>query len=310
MADPSLLAILYQQLHVVPSAQLANLLAASEAMTQTRVARSHHLAQKLVRNVQPETPVSMTEFSQSVAPPVAPKSGSQLYAQRLAALQAGRLYTRLPIDSFRNVWTQASRQRTYTEWRTLLAAEARAVAAGQGDNRLAVIVGDSLSQWFPSNRLPNYQLWLNQGISGDTTRGILQRLSDFARTRPDVIYVMAGVNDLKQGYSDNEILWNLQQIVQRLQQAHPQARIVLQSILPTRAPQIPNERIANLNRKLAAIAQRNGAFFLNLHPQFAADDGRMQPEYTTDGVHLTDRGYATWQWSLQWAEMQVAQADI
>jgi lysophospholipase L1-like esterase len=265
------------------------------------------LAQRPSSAPQPER-LAAIEFS----PPqtVSPRSGSQLYAQRWAALDSGRLYTRLPRDSFRDVWMQARTQPTYEQWRDLLSAEARAVANGQGTNRLAVIIGDSLSVWLPSDRLPTNQLWLNQAISGDTTQGVLQRLSDFDDTRPDVIYVMAGVNDLKQGHSDAYILWNFQKIVRRLQQAHPEARIVLQSILPTRAPQIPNHRIAGLNRQLAAIARHYAVYYLDLHSQFAASDGQIQPQYTTDGIHLTDRGYLTWQGSLRWADMRVSQAEI
>lgn len=255
-------------------------------------------------NVQPEFSLNSTEFSRPVPP--SPRSGSQLYAQRLAALRAGKLYTRLPASSFRNAWLQANEQPTYEQWRALLRQEARAAAAGQGNNRLAVIVGDSLSLWFPPDRLPSYQLWLNQAISGETTRGILKRLSDFSHTQPQVIYVMAGVNDLKQGLTDAEILWNFQQIVRRLQQRHPRAQIVLQSILPTRSHLIPNDRIAGLNQQLSTIAQRSGALYLDLHAQLADTNGQIQPEYTTDGIHLSEQGYAAWQWGLRWAETEVA----
>lgn len=241
--------------------------------------------------VRPDYPVPTIEFSQ----PVTPRSGSQLFYQRLAALQAGRLYTRLPLDSFRAAWTGATRQPTYEEWRWLMAREANVVARGQGDNRLGVLVGDSLSLWFPSDHLPSYQLWLNQGLSGDTTDGVLRRLPDFANTRPDVIYVMAGVNDLKHGRSDHEILGNLQQIIQRLQQTHPQAQIIVQSILPTRSDRIPGERIGGLNQQLAAIVTQTGATYLDVYTTMADEAGYLRSELTTDGIHLSPQGYATWQ---------------
>lgn len=310
MTDPAFLAaaLLANSLsQLAVSAQSAGWQLPPENPNLVKLARSRSLTahQQAIAAGQIARNAYTTEFSGSL--PVAPRSGSQFYVQRLAALQSGRLYTRLPIDSFRDLWQKASQQPTYEQWRQLLALEARAVANGQGDNRLAVIVGDSLSMWFPSDRLPAEQLWLNQAISGDTTRGVLQRLGDFAETRPDVVYVMAGVNDLKAGAADAEILGNLQQIVQRLRQTHPQAKIVLQSILPTRVPNIPNQRIVQINRQLATIARRHNAVFLNLHRQFTALDGAMQPAYTTDGVHLNDRGYATWQLSLRWAEQLLAQ---
>jgi len=252
--------------------------------------------------VQPDIAPTATEFSYTVRP----TSGTQLYAQRLAALRSGRLYTRLPVNSYQSIWQKATRQPTYQQWRQLLALEARAVAGGQGNNRLSVMVGDSLSMWFPSDRLPSNHLWLNQGISGDTTWGILQRLNTFANTRPNTIYLMAGVNDLKMGYTDAQIIGNMQKILTRLRQMHPQAQIVVQSILPTRTPRIPNARITNLNQTLQRLSDRYQATYLDLYSQMVDYDGFMQAGLTTDGLHLNARGYETWEWQLRQVETLVA----
>ena len=114
-----------------------------------------------------------------------PDSGSQLYVQRRLALQSGRSSTRLSPDAYADQWSQASRPPTYQDWQRLLAQEARAIAGGQGNNRLEVVVGDSFGLWLPPDMLPRDRLWLNQSISGDTTAGILQRISAFANTRAD-----------------------------------------------------------------------------------------------------------------------------
>jgi lysophospholipase L1-like esterase len=257
-----------------------------------------------IAQVQPERNFATTEFSQ----PLRPSSGSQLYWQRLAALRSGRLYTRLPTDSFWQIWTKATGQQTYEQWRSLLASEARAVAKGQGNNQLSVLLGDSLSLWFPSDRLPTNHLWLNQGISGDTTRGILRRLNDFAQARPSTIYLMAGVNDLKHGYSDSEILGNFQQIFSQLRRQHPKAQIVVQSILPTRTSQISNTRVEELNQSLARLANNYRVNYLDVYSQMVDLDGSMQTNLTTDGIHLSALGYETWEWMLRQAETVIARA--
>jgi lysophospholipase L1-like esterase len=231
-----------------------------------------------------------------------PTSGSQLYRQRLAALKAGKTHTRLPADSFYSDWAKGTKQPTHEQWKHLLAQEARAMAKGQGNNRLSILVGDSLSLWFPSQSLPQGQFWLNQGISGENTQQILQRLSTFSQTRPDTIYVMAGTNDLRQGISDRAILNNLQQILRHLRQTHPQARVIVQSILPTRLPAIPNQRIQTLNQHIAAIAQQEGCNYLNLYPLFTNAQDQLRRDLTTDGIHLTLRGYHVWQGALQYTD--------
>lgn len=228
-----------------------------------------------------------------------PASGSQLYHQRLAALRAGTMYTRLPANSFYPAWINATRQPTHEQWLNLLAQEARVMARGQGNNRLTVVIGDSLSLWIPSEQLPMDRFWLNQGISGDTSAGVLRRLSAFSQTRPSTIHVMVGVNDLRRGASDEEVLANLRQIMRRLRQNHPQAQVFVHSVLPTRLAAIPGDRIYRINQQLAAIAQQEEVNYTDLLTTFADGNGNLRQELTTDGLHLNPLGYATWQLALQ-----------
>lgn len=239
-----------------------------------------------------------------------PKTGTQMFEQRLAALQAGKTYTRLAVDSFIKAWKNATEKPTYQDWKYLLRQEAKAISKGQGANQLNILLGDSLSLWFPSERLPGSRLWLNQGISGDNTSGILERTDTLNQTRPHSIYLMAGINDLRQGETDENILWNLRLIVRQLRENHPQTRIILQSILPTRFPAIPNSRIRNLNKQLAKIAAEEAVSYLDLQPYFTDEQGNLRRELTTDGLHLNPRGYGVWQWALQQTEDWIASNEI
>lgn len=258
--------------------------------------------------VRPELSPGSTEFSQINS--LHPASGTQLYYQRVAALESGQIYTRVAADKFYSSWAKANQKPTYEQWKRLLEMEAKAIARGQGVNRLAILVGDSLTMWFPQEELPVGSLWLNQGISGDNSSGILKRLSAFSQTKPDVIYVLAGINDLRQGATDQVILGNLHQIVRRLRQDHPQAQVVVQSILPTRLTTIPNSRIRDLNQQIAVIAQQEGARYLDLHTRFTDTQGNLRENLTTDGLHLSPHGYAVWQsvlrsqWSVITAKLQ------
>ena len=224
-----------------------------------------------------------------------PDSGSQLYVQRLLALRSGRSYTRLAPDAYADQWNQATRQPTYQDWQRLLTQEARAIAGGQGNNRLEVVVGDSFGLWLPPDMLPRDRLWLNQSISGDTTAGILQRISAFANTRATTIHLMAGANDLKNGVPEAQIAYNLRQTVRQLRQQHPQAQIVVYSVLPTRRAEISNDRVRSLNARLATISQQDRVEFRNVHPRFQDEQGHLRPDLTTDGLHLNAQGYAVWQ---------------
>lgn len=238
-----------------------------------------------------------------------PVSGSELYQQRLAFLRSGQIYTR--TDNEENLESSRESNKTskltYQDWKSLLAMEAKAITKGQGANRLSILVGDSLSLWFPKEKLPTGKLWLNQGISGDTSEGVLKRLSAFAATRPDVIYVMIGINDLRKGATDQSILLNSSRIIRNLRQTHRKSQIIVQSILPVRSQKIPNSRIRHINAQLAIIAKKQRVNFLNVHNWFTDIDGNLRPELTTDGLHLSPAGYQVWQFALEQIEYRFAQ---
>jgi lysophospholipase L1-like esterase len=227
-------------------------------------------------------------------------SGRELYYERLALLKTGRIYTDVDDDNLRPLWEKANKhQLTYEDWKSLLALEAKAVVHGQGTNHLRILVGDSLSLWFPREKLPPGQLWLNQGISGDTSTGVLRRLTVFSATRPDVIYVMVGINDLLKGASNTTILHNHRLILRRLHREHPKAELIVQSILPIRWKTVPNSRIRRINAQLALIARQERAKYLDVHDWFTDSEGKLRSDLTTDGVHLSAEGYDLWRFVLE-----------
>ncbi len=210
-------------------------------------------------------------------------------------------------------------QLTYEGWLDQLKQEAK-VVADQQPERLTVLAGDSISLWFPIDLLPTGRAWLNQGISGETSSGLLRRLDLFEQTRPETIFVMIGINDLLRGdISDQTILANQRLIIQNLDKNHPDAQIVLQSILPhakepkwegrDRLLSVSNQRIKALNRQLEQMARQEGVYFLDLYPLFANSEGDLRPELSTDGLHLSSLGYQTWSIALQVYSREVLDLD-
>jgi lysophospholipase L1-like esterase len=207
---------------------------------------------------------------------------------------------------------------SYAQWIDVLKQEAEVVAQKKPP-RLTILAGDSLSLWFPSALLPKNRNWLNQGISGEKTTGLLNRLELFNTTNPETIFVMIGINDLIRGVSDETILDNQQQIIRYLRKKHPTAQIVVQSILPHGVEQviwegkekllaIPNSRIRQLNQQLEDIAKQESVKYLNLYPLFANNQGNLRPELSTDGLHLSQQGYLVWSSAIQlYSEMELSE---
>ncbi len=226
-------------------------------------------------------------------------SGPQLYTQRLYALLQGQVYTSLKEGAIPRLWGNAASQPTYQQWQQLLRQEAYLAVKQRGDRPLGVLLGDSLSLWFPSDLLPPNKIWLNQGISGENTQQILARLDSLQGLPVDTIYLMAGVNDFKQGIAETVFLDNMRALIRGLRCQHPNATIVLQSLLPTNHDYLQGERVIRLNQQIQAIARQEGANYLNLYPLFAAANGTLRPELSTDGLHLSRTGYDIWQGAMQ-----------
>jgi lysophospholipase L1-like esterase len=120
---------------------------------------------------------------------------------------------------------------------------------------------------------------------------------------------MIGVNDLIAGRSNADILTNYDDIVGQLRDNHPDARIVVQSILPTDHHAVRNDRVRAINHQLAQMAQRHDAMYLDLYPHFSDEAGRLRAELTTDGIHLSDFGYEVWQSFLRQVDAQIAREE-
>ncbi len=196
----------------------------------------------------------------------------------------------------------------YQEWVALLQAEADAMVAAEAP-RQNILLGDSITLWFPSNMLPGRKTWLNQAISGENSGGLLNRLPLLDKTTPEAVFIMIGINDLIWGGSEADLVFNVRTMIGYLQTTHPQSRIVVQSILPhggeettwegrDRLLAIPPSRIEAVNEQLRLLTVETGTEYLNLYPLFVNGDGYMRPDLSSDGLHLNQNGYMVWRTAL------------
>lgn len=200
---------------------------------------------------------------------------------------------------------QESRPRlNYEQWVDVLGQEVATMAAKNPDH-LTILLGDSLSLWFPAELLPGRRVWMNQGISGEKTHTLLSRLHLLDVADVDTIFLMIGINDLIWGQTDEQLLANYRDIMDYLATYHPETQVVVQSILPHGAEtatwesrhlllELPNERIREMNQSLETIAKEYDAHYLELYPIFANGEGKLRPDLTTDGLHLNRQGYLVW----------------
>lgn len=113
------------------------------------------------------------------------------------------------------------------------------------------------------------------------------------------IYLMLGVNEL--GWNGTDIFrGHAENLLRRLQADHPDAEIVVQSLLPVSAEQdakgsyVNNQRILAYNQVWMELAEETGCDYVNIAEAVTGEDGCLPAEMSFDGVHLNRAGCHAW----------------
>jgi acyl-CoA thioesterase-1 len=127
---------------------------------------------------------------------------------------------------------------------------------------------------------------VNAGQSGDTTAGGLARLDWVLQNRVDVLVLELGANDGLRGLSVEAMKRNLQAIIERTKQRHPEAKIVIAGM------KVPPNMGDDYGRKFEAVfadlAKRNNAPFI---PFILEGVGGTRELNLPDGIHPTAKGH-------------------
>ena len=143
---------------------------------------------------------------------------------------------------------------------------------------------------------------INQGISGDVTDGILERIDAVTKLQPKKVFLLIGTNDLARGKTVDYVAKNAQKIIEAIQEQSPKTVINVQSVLPVN-PNVGEkfgghksnvQKILDLNKILEDIASEKEVNYINIHKPFSDKNGHLKAKYTQDGLHLTEKGYLFW----------------
>jgi len=172
------------------------------------------------------------------------------------------------------------------------------------DQKSVVFFGDSITQGW-DNRLtasfPDMKV-ANRGISGDTTRGMLNRFQDdVLDLHPTGLVMLMGTNDLEEGAEPEVIARNISKIVDMAKDHDGAMPVVLCLVMPSsESRNRPSAKIKQVNQLCLDLAK--------LHPQimvldtwslFAGPDGDAKEEEFPDLLHPNAAGYAKWAAALQ-----------
>ena len=126
---------------------------------------------------------------------------------------------------------------------------------------------------------------INAGQSGDTSAGGLYRVDRWLSQPVDIFILALGANDGLRGIPTRETTQNLQQIIDKVKQHHPEAKIILSGM---EIPDIVPGRYAAEFRKLfRELAIKNSIGFI---PFLLEGVVGMRQLNLPDGVHPNAEG--------------------
>lgn len=154
----------------------------------------------------------------------------------------------------------------------------------------SIIQGGSWAEWLSASTV------VDEGVGGATTADVVARLPELVEQAPDTVVVLVGTNDLAWHRTTEHIVRNIETIVATFRRDLPDVRLLVISVLPRGHEFAP--QIREINRHLWQFAPTAHAGYLDLWPVLAGEDGGILPQYSEDGLHLTEDGYQAWRDAL------------
>ena len=167
-------------------------------------------------------------------------------------------------------------------------------------NRTIVFMGNSITQSWP-DFLPEFfrdKPYINKGISGETTREMLQRYqTDVLDLKPYALVILAGTNDIAGNGGDIPIDETADNVIHMAEVARENGiEVLLCSILPVRdyhwrPGRDPIDKIRFVNQRLQAYAREANMIYVDYYSAMLDDEHGLESAYTYDGVHPDREGY-------------------
>jgi hypothetical protein len=139
-----------------------------------------------------------------------------------------------------------------------------------------VFLGKSITEkggdW--AKRLNNPKI-KNRDIAGNTSDGVLARLGEIIYCQPKQVFILIGINDLFRDDMTSEMVFNnIIKIVNKINQASPNTKIYVNTILPTSTEKI-REKIQQTNSLLINAHSKQLYEIILFHNEFTNNQDLM-----------------------------------
>ncbi len=166
-------------------------------------------------------------------------------------------------------------------------------------NKKIVLLGDSMIAYFPKKAFGLESIAYNLGIAGDTSVGVLNRINQVIKLKPEIVILNIGLNDfVLTNLSKEESLNNILEIRHKILESCPKSIVYIISLTPINKPDF-QDQLYLLNRRPNDAIELNTLLdkhidsdhFINIYDCLLDADAKLKLDYTKDGIHLNKLGY-------------------
>ena len=165
-----------------------------------------------------------------------------------------------------------------------------------------VFLGDSITEFYPIDSIYRDLPIVKSGISGYTTDDLLERMNSMVyQYNPTSVYLLIGTNDIMTDgeATKDETVEKIEKIISDIKMNRSMAKIYLESIYPINrnldtgmVKNRKNEIIREMNEALEKYCVQNQVTYIDMYKELIDSDGNFSKDYTDDGLHPNDLGYA------------------
>lgn len=169
-------------------------------------------------------------------------------------------------------------------------------------NENIVLVGDSIFDWYPTDKIFSDFPIVNSGIVGNKTTDILNNMEERVyKYNPTKVFIQIGTNDIEWEDSEElneEVYQNIVKIAEGIKKNRSKSEIYIISIYPVNnnlpgANDRHSEEIKSINSKLKKYcATTEGVEYIDAYSQLIDENEMLDTIYTNDGLHPNGLGYA------------------
>ncbi|MFA5850125.1 MAG: GDSL-type esterase/lipase family protein [Bacteroidales bacterium] len=164
-----------------------------------------------------------------------------------------------------------------------------------------VFMGNSITEQGWWSMLFKAKNIVNRGIGGDNTYGMVDRMPEILASRPQKVFLMAGINDISLNFPQDTIVSNIRKMVKMSRKMAPSCKFYVQSVLPLNENRLAfplvkgkNPVVRDLNSRLKTMCGEEGIMFLDIASLLSDKNGDLRIELTKDGLHIHPQAYVIW----------------